>query len=213
MELTAGYLHEQFRELNKRYFGDELPEPRFLVSNSRTMLGQFLCSRRRKGLFGWQNTAYTIRISEYYDLPEDEVRQTLLHEMIHYLIAYRGQRDTSAHGRLFRSEMARLNAQGCHITISSRSAQWPVAARNQRRQHLVLLLEDAKGQHYATVIHPDYRKYVERQIQQANQYTLQIRSHHWLVSSSPRFQSYPQSRSLRAHRLSPQEYEEILAES
>jgi len=206
VELTVGYLRELFRELNERYFGNELPEPRFRVSNARTMLGQFSCRRRRKGWLGWENYDYTIRISEYYEVPEEEVRQTMLHEMIHYLIAFRQQRDSSAHGPLFRQEMARLNALGCHITISSPTNAWPVASRNQRRQHLVLTLEDRKGQHYVTVVHPDYKKYVERQILMAPQ----LKSHEWFVSTHPQFQSYPQARSLRARRLTDKEYEELI---
>ena len=33
MELTAQYLRERFRELNRQYFGGELPEPQLAVSN------------------------------------------------------------------------------------------------------------------------------------------------------------------------------------
>ena len=41
--------------------------------------------------------------------------------MIHYFIAVNQLRDTSSHGRLFRREMARINADGNrHITISYR---------------------------------------------------------------------------------------------
>ena len=49
------------------------------------------------------------------------IEDTILHEMIHYHIAVNQLRDTSAHGRLFRREMKRINAEGNrHITISYR---------------------------------------------------------------------------------------------
>ena len=114
MELTAQYLRERFRVLNNDYFDNELPEPQFVVTNARTQMGQFSCKRVRKGFFGkYVNTSYKIKVSEYYEQTAEEIDDTLLHEMIHFLIAFRQLRDTSAHGQLFRKEMNRLNREGC----------------------------------------------------------------------------------------------------
>lgn len=55
------------------------------------------------------------------DLPEELVEDTILHEMIHYYIAFNQWRDTSTHGQLFRREMKRINEKGGrHISISYR---------------------------------------------------------------------------------------------
>lgn len=62
-----------------------------------------------------------LRINTRFDLPEDLLQDTILHEMIHYYIAVNHLRDTSTHGQLFRREMKRINEQGNrHITISYR---------------------------------------------------------------------------------------------
>ena len=205
MNLTAQYLRERFRQLNRQYFDNQLPEPRLMVSRSRTMLGQFSCRRRRKALFTTELSALTIRVSEYYEQTGDEIDDTLLHEMIHLRIATSRRRDTSPHGPLFRAEMERLNRQGRHITVSARTARLQVSAANRRRQHLVLALTTKDGQHYLSVVHPSYRNYVERLIARAPT----IATHSWHVSTSPFFDDFPQARSLRARKVSAAVYKEM----
>lgn len=207
MELTAKYLRERFRALNKEYFGSELPEPLLVVTNAKTLLGQFSCRRVKKGFFSKAvNIGYKIKISEYYEQTAEEIDDTLLHEMIHFLIAYRQLRDSSAHGPLFRHEMARLNRMGRHITISARTAKMDVSAQNKRQQHLVLALQDRDGRCYLSVVNPSYKKYVDAQL------TLvpKITHHQWLISRDDYFNGFSQVRSLRARRVSKEEYENVL---
>jgi predicted SprT family Zn-dependent metalloprotease len=73
-----------------------------------------------------------LRINVKIDLPEEVVQDTILHEMIHYSIAVKQIRDTSAHGKLFRAEMARINAEGNrHIRISYRLSPEQIASISQ----------------------------------------------------------------------------------
>ena len=207
MELTARYLRERFRVLNDQYFGGELPMPELVVSNARTQLGQFSCTRYRKNIFSkGVPTNFKIKVSEYYEQTAEEIDDTLLHEMIHYLIAYREMRDASAHGPLFRKEMARLNSMGRHITVSVRTAKMDISEQNKRRQHLVLALEDARGGRYLSVVHPAYKKYVESQLGMAPTIT----KHKWMVSEDDFFNSFAQVRSLRARRVTKEKYDEIV---
>lgn len=63
---------------------------------------------------------FAISISGYYDLTADELEDVMVHEMIHYSIAYSGLIDTAPHGTLFRTLMADFNERfGRHITISA----------------------------------------------------------------------------------------------
>jgi hypothetical protein len=98
--------------------------------------------------------------------------------------------------------MARLNRMGRHITISSRTQQLRVAAPNKRKQHLVLALQSVNGQCYLSVIHPSYRKYVESLLLRAPM----IATHHWIISEDDYFNDFPQSRSLRARRVTKERY-------
>ena len=90
MSLSVQQLRTWFREFNCRYFGDELPEPRLVVSHARTQLGQFRCQRQRTS---WlrklspftthhsPQASYTIKVSEYYDVGERELQNVLLHRL------------------------------------------------------------------------------------------------------------------------------------
>jgi hypothetical protein len=211
MELTVKLLREWFHQFNAAYFENVLPEPKLLVSKSRTQLGQFSCRRVRKGLFsGYQTVGFTIKVSEFYDIPERECQQTLLHEMIHYYIAFTGAKDTSPHGRLFRELMMRLNAVGAwHITVSSRTGQYQVRQQAAEAQYLLMLLTTKDGKHYISVVNPSFRKFIERQASQS----LQVTTCQWVVSRDTRYATWPKTRSLRGRRITEVEYLQIIHNS
>ena len=122
MQPTVDYIQSRFDEYNTRYFGGTLPPIPIKLSHARTFLGKVTFVRHRTWLFGSvRNEKFVLRINTRFDLPEELIEDTILHEMIHYYIAVNQIRDTSAHGRLFRREMKRINAEGNrHITISYR---------------------------------------------------------------------------------------------
>ena len=122
MTPTIPYIQACFDEYNARFFDNTLPSIPIKLSNARTFLGKVTFTRHRSWLFGpVRNENFVLRINTRLDLPEELIQDTILHEMIHYYIAVNQLRDTSSHGRLFRREMARINAAGNrHITISYR---------------------------------------------------------------------------------------------
>ena len=119
---TVKYIQQHFNDYNNRFFVGSLPPVPIKLSNARTFLGKITFVKRRKWLFGgWNYSNFTLRINTRYDLPEELIQDTILHEMIHYYIAVNHLRDTSTHGVLFRQQMARINAYGNrHISISYR---------------------------------------------------------------------------------------------
>ena len=108
--MTAQTLREWFTTFNAQYFGNTLPEPHFVVNHAKRTLGQFSCHKVRRGLLPgrWKTTGYTIKVSEFYHTSDHDRQSVLLHEMIHFYIAYTQTRDTSAHGKVFRQWMQRL---------------------------------------------------------------------------------------------------------
>lgn len=207
MELTAQILRDWFGQFNTRYFGGELPEPRFIVNKAKRMLGQFSCRRVRQGLFrGYKTVGHTIKVSEYYDLQAHDYQSTLLHEMIHYYIAYKHLRDTSAHGRLFRQWMERLNKDGWGITVSSRTERYAIRQQSQDAQYLLLVVTTSDGRHFLSVVNPSYRKYIERQLALSPMIT----SHHWKVSRAPEYAHWSKVRSLRGKRITEEEYSALV---
>ena len=209
MELTAQILREWFGQFNALYFGNELPEPRFIVNKARHLLGQFSCKKVRQGLFrGYKTIGYTIKVSEYYDLSAHEYQSTLLHEMIHYYITYARVRDTSAHGKIFRQWMQRLNKDGWNITVSSKTDRYAIRQQPTDVQYLLLALKTKDDKYFLSVVNPSYRKYIERQLTLSSVIT----AHHWFISKDAKYAKWSKVRSLRGKRITKFEYESFLTQ-
>lgn len=81
-------MEQWFTTFNEQYFDGGLPLPRLALSRSKTRLGSMSCKRVTRLLRGTKFSDFTIRLSNYYDLSERDFQNVLLHEMIHYHIAY-----------------------------------------------------------------------------------------------------------------------------
>ena len=130
MKPSVEYIQAHFDAYNRQYFGGQLPAIPIKLSHAKGFLGKVTFVKRRQWLFGpYRNENFVLRINVKIDLPEELVQDTILHEMIHYYIAVNQIRDTSTHGRLFRAEMARINAEGNrHIRISYKPTPEQLAA-------------------------------------------------------------------------------------
>ncbi|GEM_PF-3036297 len=87
MEITVAFLQEAFRKYNEEIFGNSLPIPNLRVSNAKRRLGSMHC--RIQKTWGKTHRSFTIVVSNYYDVPLSLIEDTLIHEMIHYEIAYK----------------------------------------------------------------------------------------------------------------------------
>ena len=112
MTITIKEVREAFAEWNKKAFGGELPEPSFELMHTRSLLGQFKWQKISKDKCG-----YTIRISTYYDRPYNSYIDTIVHEMLHFYIKYKGIKDTSSHGREWK-RMAKQLSNKFGLTIT-----------------------------------------------------------------------------------------------
>lgn len=93
-----------FSECNKKYFNHELKTPRFGVLHSFNTCAKF---GYRKGTKNPKLA--TISISDYYDYNEDEFESLMVHEMIHYYLAFTGKDTKVTHGTKFMEMAERLN--------------------------------------------------------------------------------------------------------
>ena len=204
MKPTLQYISRQFAEFNDAYFNGELPQPAFALGKARTVLGQFSCRRSRTWLLRRPRlSGCTIKMSTYYDLAERECQNVLLHEMIHYYIAYKGIRDTSPHGRVFRSMMERLNAaHGWDIRVRTDTSRWAKAEATGPKARLVLALAMADGRCYLSVVNRKYCAAIEREVLRNKA----IASHRWMLTADESFSDYPTVRTLRARRVSRETY-------
>ena len=128
MIATQAFLDNRFETFNTLCFGGALPPVPLKLGRAVRSLG--VCTyRKKRHLFRpTENYGFAIRISTRYDLPEAELEDVLLHEMIHYEILVNQWQDSSAHGTLFRARMKEFNEKyGRHIRISYRHTALPLA--------------------------------------------------------------------------------------
>lgn len=205
--MTTNYLQQQFAVFNGRYFRGTLPVPRFAISKSRTMLGQFLVRRKAAGLFSAPAAPeYTIKVSMFYNMPEREVQTVLLHEMIHYYIHYHKLRDTSPHGRLFKQIMCAINAAGGWGISVTKNTHLLHPAQVRNKQRYVLAAITADGRHFMSVVNGRYVTRVESLI--AGSSTLKW--HKWYKTNMPMFGTYSEVRSLRGRKMTAEEFKRTL---
>lgn len=146
MIATLDFLVKRFETFNHAYFDGALPPVPIKLGRAVRSLGSCTYKKRRK-LFGKREYYdFCLHISTRYDLPEEELEDILLHEMIHYEILVNQRQDTSAHGRLFRARMKQFNDQyGRHISVSHHHALPPVAAPKDMKPQLVALVHMKDG--------------------------------------------------------------------
>lgn len=199
-DITIERLRGIFYALNRDYFGSDLPEPRFLLTSSRTILGQFRCTHT---LFSKATKDHTIKVSIYYKINEEQLRDIVAHEMIHYHIALKGLKDTSPHGRIFRREMVRLNATGLNISIRTDTSQWTVAGRSHKHERLVMALTTSDGKYMLTVANPKYARTINRMARNCRN----VAAWQWFFTDDDRFACFSVVRSLRGRFVTREEFE------
>lgn len=162
MNITIKEISDLFNEWNKKAFNNELPVPSFELMQTKRMLGQF---RWRK--IGYNQLGYTIRISTFYDRPMASYIDTIVHEMLHYYIKYKGIKDTSSHGRKWKEMAAQLsNKFGLTITRTNPAgggASEAVIEKNANKKvakfEYVFVCKMSDGIHYGAAVSPSKNVY------------------------------------------------------
>ena len=146
---TIEYVQQRFREFNVTMFDGRLPEPPISITNAKTYLGVCAFRKHRKWHGRLEYSDFKIRISRRFDLPQNEIDDTIIHEMIHYYIGLFSPSDMPGHSALFRRMMADINARyGRHISVSHRLTpdQQEQAIDNRPKKHIVarVVLKDGR---------------------------------------------------------------------
>lgn len=199
---------------NRTMFGGTLPVPPIHLTNARTYMGQMTC-RKRVGLFGKKHFSnYALRFSKRFDFTEEELQDTLIHEMIHYYISYHQLQDSSAHGQLFRQMMNEINQKyGRHITISHRSSQEErlQVIGNRPTPRVFAVIELADGKQYIKAV-PRIVQRIRTMHRWLNP-SPDIRSVTWYYSTDPYFALFPSSMGRKMQLLHMDEAEPHIREA
>ncbi|MBP3788173.1 MAG: SprT-like domain-containing protein [Prevotella sp.] len=206
MKATVPYIEKKFEEFNRQIFGGKLPKIPVELSDAKTFLGQCVYKKRRKPFGKAELYDFRLRINARVDLPEREVEDTIIHEMIHYYIGYNKLEDASAHGPLFLGIMNEINRKfGRNLTVSHKSTQ------EQREQ-----LQDKRSRYHviAVVSFRDGRtgiKVLPRVVRSILYYynnvlaNREIASIQLYMSNNIFFNRYPNSSALKVHFLEADE--------
>jgi hypothetical protein len=198
---TVEYLEERFDTFNRMCFDGALPRIPIKLSRARTFVGRLIYRPVRD----WRGRVvrredFVLRISTYFDLPEAEIEDTLIHEMIHYWIAWKGIKDTSSHGKEFRRIMKEINAlHGRHLTISHKSTPEEQDRDTRVRDHYFCISQLADGRTALTVA---AQPCIAR-IRRAFRWSPTVRSQTWYHSRDPWFNRYPHCRSPKIFPVDP----------
>ena len=207
---TLEYLEERFGTFNELCFGGALPRIPIKVSNARTFVGRL----QYRPVRDWRGRVvrredFVLRISRRFDLPEAEIEDTLIHEMIHYWIALEGLQDTSTHGKLFRAKMKEINAQyGRHLTISHKTTPEEFDRDTRVRDHWFCVSELADGRTALTVAAQSRIAGIKR----AFRWSPTVRSQTWYHSTDPWFNRFPRCRTPKLFPVDAAELRQHLPE-
>ncbi len=199
MTVTLSYAQEQFDRFNALIFSGKLPPVPIVLTRAGSFLGR-LCYVRRRTLLGRKaNTGFTMRLSTSFDLPEEEIQDVIIHEMIHLYIAANNLKDTSTHGQIFRSMMNDINSRyGRHVTVSVK-AKPTVQTLNKPsgRKHYVCVSTFPDGKQGLTVCSEQMYPRIKNSLRRV--YHLQ--NCQWYLTTDPFFDSLPHSRKPRIYNI------------
>ena len=113
MRISKSVLEKKFVECNQKYFDCSLVMPKLSTYTGETSMGLFSVREGRRII------DMKISIARNFNLTDEELRDLLIHEMIHeYVYLESGK---VAHNRMFKNKMTELNKKyGLDIRINSK---------------------------------------------------------------------------------------------
>lgn len=154
---TLTWTSKKFDTFNAEFFGGILAAPIFQITKTRSFLGQvswryvpgtirskYTSSGRRVRVGDVAPSETRLKMSAFYDRPERELENILLHEMIH-LWFVQTDRPEIGHGPEFKAEAARIHreSRGAHvITITDSATRKTVASGVKRKEYVVYFLRE-----------------------------------------------------------------------
>lgn len=201
MKPDIQFLKTKFAEFNAKIFGSRLPEPLITLCDVTSFVGQYKSRIRTLPDGRREHYDHQLRFSTAFSLEERELEDTVIHEMIHYFIAYNGLQDRTAHGPLFKALMQSVNeAHGRSIGISHRTAPGQVTD-NRKKWHIVAILHFADGQLGVKVL----PRVVERVVEYYRGITAapNIKRVDLYLHNDPFFNRFPTSTGRRCQLITP----------
>lgn len=206
MKPTLQFLQQSFEKYNRKIFGGRLPEVNIGLCEATSFIGQYKSKVRTLPDGTRQHYDHQLKFSLSFDLAKDELEDTVIHEMIHFFIAWNELTDSSTHGHLFKALMRSINdTHGRHITISHRlsHSQLATARATKKKWHVIAILHFSSGEKGVKVLPrviPKIIDYYNQIIAASNIEEVDLYLH-----CDPFFNRYPTSVSRRCQLITQEE--------
>lgn len=202
MKATIKFATERFREFNRQMFEGRLPEVPILMSDAGRALGMLKYERKRDLSGNVTCGNFRILISTRYDLPQEQIEDTIIHEMIHLYIAYNNLKDTSTHGDRFKYHMNIINHKyNRNVTVSNRDMSINDTDQS-RRPHYVCETHWSDGSWFITCCARTRIFDINRECRIQSNCTA-IR---WWFTPDPFFNRFPNCKKLKLYRINHDDY-------
>ena len=211
MQFTLPFIRDSFQRFNKLVFEGKLPIPCFMLSRARTFVGKFE-ARGKRDWMGRTHWNYVLRFSTAFDLPQEELEDTILHEMIHFSLRVSDRRDATPHGPNFRAMMDTINARfNRHITISHKSDGSSSLSSRRLSWHIVGVVSFRDGRKGIKVL-----PRIEQRVLEWNRRVLTsstVTSTKYYLALHELFQRYPNSTAMKVGIVDEAELNEALKDA
>lgn len=206
MTPTIPFLKSKFSEFNALIFAGRLPEIPITLCEASSFVGQYKAQVRTQPDGSRRHYAHQLRFSKAFNLSERELEDTVIHEMIHFFIAYNGLHDRSTHGPLFKALMNSINENhGRSVSISHRTTGHALAeARGvQKKWHVIAILHFTSGELGVKVLPRVIPKIID--YYNAISGAPNISKIDLYLHNDPYFNRYPTSTGRRCQAITPAE--------
>ena len=182
-----------------------------MLSRARTFVGKFE-ARGKRDWMGRTHWNYVLRFSTAFDLPQEELEDTILHEMIHFSLRVSDRRDATPHGPNFRAMMDTINARfNRHITISHKSDGSSSLSSRRLAWHIVGVVSCRDGRKGIKVL-----PRIEQRVLEWNRRVLTsstVTSTKYYLALHELFQRYPNSTAMKVGIVDEAELNEALKDA
>ena len=170
MALTLDFIREQFNVINRKHFNNELLTPRFEITHVKSYLGQYHWEYSDDERIFCDSV---IRISDMFDRTDEDITNTLVHEMIHLYIRQNKIKDTRPHhGRVFYSIADRLNREGgFHIARTDSIDGCGLRDKSKKETYYIACFKSrGSGKCFQFAINKNYLKYYFKRFETFSSY-------------------------------------------
>ena len=207
MRPTIDYIRLKFNEFNRLCFEGKLKPVPFKLSRARSFLGAISHKRKRQHDGTWYYYDFVFKISNVFDLPEDVVEDTILHEMIHYYIVSNQMQDTSPHGQIFREKMNEINKKFKRNISVTHKITKPEQNSDERLQLHIICISYLDSGKCGITRTAKTRLFEMWQLMKKFPHST---GQKWVITTDPFFNKFPKSITPRIFIVNPDELQKHL---